>query len=193
MRTEESFEAAVHQHDARLAALALDLWVGSEPTFTDREAQTPPCCALRSVATRNCVRWLCCLISMQGCRAAWSFVPRCGLHPTLQAQAPLTLTLKHARFATRYVVQLHEWHPAGLAYPGLPISLEDARVRRADRTTVVKQEEPVPPRLDTSESREAPVRPGLSAYCLDLRYASLAGGKRFTASAPAPDTPEMPG
>ena len=42
MGTEKSFELAVHRHDQRIAELGLDIWVGSEPTFTDREAQTPP-------------------------------------------------------------------------------------------------------------------------------------------------------
>lgn len=38
---DEGFDAAVAHHDARLAALGLTLWVGSEPTFTDRFAQSP--------------------------------------------------------------------------------------------------------------------------------------------------------
>lgn len=37
----EAFEAAVRRHDARIAALGMAIWVGSEPTFTDRLAQTP--------------------------------------------------------------------------------------------------------------------------------------------------------
>jgi hypothetical protein len=41
MPTADAFEAAVGRHDARVAALALTVWVGSEPTFTDRHAQTP--------------------------------------------------------------------------------------------------------------------------------------------------------
>ena len=42
MGTETSFESAVQHHDQCLAKLGLAIWVGSEPTFTDREAQTPP-------------------------------------------------------------------------------------------------------------------------------------------------------
>jgi hypothetical protein len=41
METDTSFEQAVRRHDAQVAALGLPLWVGSEPTFTDRLAQTP--------------------------------------------------------------------------------------------------------------------------------------------------------
>lgn len=41
MGTIEAFEAAVRRHDAALAARGLTIWVGSEPTFTDRMAQSP--------------------------------------------------------------------------------------------------------------------------------------------------------
>lgn len=40
MWTIEAFEAAVRRHDAALAARGLTIWVGSEPTFTDRTAQS---------------------------------------------------------------------------------------------------------------------------------------------------------
>ncbi len=41
METDDAFESAVQRHDAQVAVLGLPIWVGSEPTFTDREAQTP--------------------------------------------------------------------------------------------------------------------------------------------------------
>jgi uncharacterized protein (DUF2126 family) len=41
METDDTFESAVQRHDAQVAELGLPIWVGSEPTFTDREAQTP--------------------------------------------------------------------------------------------------------------------------------------------------------
>jgi len=41
MWTIEGFESAVRRHDALLAARGLTIWVGSEPTFTDRMAQAP--------------------------------------------------------------------------------------------------------------------------------------------------------
>ena len=41
MWTNEEFTAAVGRHDARIAALGLAIWVGSEPTFTDPGAQSP--------------------------------------------------------------------------------------------------------------------------------------------------------
>ena len=41
MSPTEEFDAAVRRHDSRIAALGLTVWVGSEPTFTDRSAQTP--------------------------------------------------------------------------------------------------------------------------------------------------------
>ena len=36
MNISETFEAAVRRHDRVVVALGLSLWVGSEPTFTDR-------------------------------------------------------------------------------------------------------------------------------------------------------------
>ncbi|NTV88125.1 MAG: transglutaminase-like family protein, partial [Burkholderiaceae bacterium] len=41
MEPDPSFEWAVRRHDERVAELGTPIWVGSEPTFTDREAQTP--------------------------------------------------------------------------------------------------------------------------------------------------------
>ncbi len=41
MEEDHTFEQAVQRHDAQVAELGLPLWVGSEPTFTDRLAQTP--------------------------------------------------------------------------------------------------------------------------------------------------------
>ena len=40
MWTREAFDAAVRRHDEQIADLGLTIWVGSEPTFTDRLAQT---------------------------------------------------------------------------------------------------------------------------------------------------------
>jgi uncharacterized protein (DUF2126 family) len=37
----EAFDDAVREHDARLAALGAEVWVGSEPTFTDRLSEAP--------------------------------------------------------------------------------------------------------------------------------------------------------
>ncbi|MDH5622359.1 MAG: transglutaminase family protein, partial [Gammaproteobacteria bacterium] len=41
MGTGDQFDSAVRRHDARIAALGMTIWVGSEPTFTDRRAQSP--------------------------------------------------------------------------------------------------------------------------------------------------------
>jgi uncharacterized protein (DUF2126 family) len=41
MSTTDDFEREVREHDALVAACGIDLWVGSEPTFTDRFANTP--------------------------------------------------------------------------------------------------------------------------------------------------------
>lgn len=99
-----------------------------------------------------------------------SFVPRSGLHPTRKVQAPLTLTLRHPDHPTHYVVQLHEWHPEGLAYPGLPKDLNEARDRRAERITVVEQARAQPTYTLAASRDRHPVQPGLTDYSFDLRY-----------------------
>jgi uncharacterized protein (DUF2126 family) len=92
-----------------------------------------------------------------------SFVPALGLHPALGAQAPVTLLLRHADQASDQLVTLHEWHPEGDAYSGLPEDLAEARQRRAERVTVRSIA-----RDAALTMRPAPAR-GLGAYCLDLR------------------------
>lgn len=37
----DAFAQAVREHDERLAAVGLEVWVGSEPTFTDRRSERP--------------------------------------------------------------------------------------------------------------------------------------------------------
>ncbi|EMI21381.1 transglutaminase domain-containing protein [Rhodopirellula maiorica SM1] len=70
-----------------------------------------------------------------------SFVPLGGLHPTLGAQSPLTLTLSHPSEGT-WQITLHEWHPLGEPYPGLPSTIDEARERRAARCVVKKIDGP---------------------------------------------------
>lgn len=91
------------------------------------------------------------------------FVPERGLHPALPAQDPVRLSLRHPAHAGEFHVALHEWHPAGGAYAGLPADLAEARLRCAARLTVAHADgEPA--------AAANPVRaPGLSAYSLDLR------------------------
>ena len=62
-----------------------------------------------------------------------------------------------------YLVTLHEWHPDGSAYPGLPEDLTAASQRRADRITL----EVVAHAAEFAVRRSPPY--GHDAYCLDLR------------------------
>jgi uncharacterized protein (DUF2126 family) len=103
-----------------------------------------------------------------------SFVPNNGLHPTLVNQTPITVTLRHQQIEEQYVVTLHEWHPDGLAYPGLPSDLEDARERRFARVTMAKENRPAGflPKPDT-ETRQ--IHSGLTPYSLDIRFCSQLG------------------
>lgn len=99
-----------------------------------------------------------------------SFVPRSGLHPVLEAQAPLTLQLRHVSQRTRYVVKLHEWHPEGQAYPGLPTDLGDARERRLARITVEQGEHSAVKADHDSGVKASLSQAGLTPYSLDLRF-----------------------
>jgi uncharacterized protein (DUF2126 family) len=92
-----------------------------------------------------------------------SFVPTWGLHPTLAAQAPVHLLLRHPGHPMDYRVTLHEWRPDGSAYAGLPEDLAAASQRRAERVTLE-----VVPRDSSFTQRAAPSQ-GLGPFCLDLR------------------------
>ncbi len=92
------------------------------------------------------------------------FAPHEGLHPTLGSQAPLRLRLRHPEQTEDQLVSLHEWHPDGGAYDGLPSSLEAARVRRAERVTVKTV-----PRESAASAVDAPA-PGPGRYAMDLRW-----------------------
>ena len=37
----DSFDAAIRAHDEAVAATGLDVWLGAEPTFTNRQSESP--------------------------------------------------------------------------------------------------------------------------------------------------------
>lgn len=90
------------------------------------------------------------------------FVPQRGLHPMLGKVDPVRLRLSHPGEADDHLVALHQWHPEGLAYDGLPQSLADAGQRRAERLVVQR----APP--EAAPAAAPPAR-GLSPYGFDLR------------------------
>ncbi|MCC9599433.1 transglutaminase family protein [Stieleria sp. JC731] len=91
-----------------------------------------------------------------------SFVPQQGLHPTLPAQDPLTLTLSHPD-DRHWQINLHQWEPNGQAYPGLPVDLTDARSRRQARC-VVKQLHRAP------DAGQPPRQEAIGDHIVDLRW-----------------------
>jgi uncharacterized protein (DUF2126 family) len=92
-----------------------------------------------------------------------SFVPWIGLHPGLEAQVPIVLTLIAPGSEQALRVTLHEWQPAGLPYDGLPETLEEAERRRVERFVVERI-----PLAEVPQVQELPSE-ALSDYCLDLR------------------------
>jgi uncharacterized protein (DUF2126 family) len=91
-----------------------------------------------------------------------SFVPWIGLHPGLQAQVPIQLTLISPGTRRALRITLHEWQPESKPYDGLPIDLEEALYRREER--FVMDEIPFQ-KVDIQE----PPAHALSDHCLDLR------------------------
>lgn len=92
-----------------------------------------------------------------------SFVPGIGLHPSIGAQGPLELTLLPPSGTRALRITLHEWHPDGLPYPGLPATLEEAQARRSARFRVQGLALDRPVRALDPPSR------ALTDHCLDLR------------------------
>ena len=91
-----------------------------------------------------------------------SFTPWRGLHPTLAAQVPVTLTLSHPLDGA-WRITLHEWHPKGEAYPGLPASVVEARARREARCVLEA--------LDEAPSPSAPPpEDAVGQHVVDLRW-----------------------
>jgi uncharacterized protein (DUF2126 family) len=91
------------------------------------------------------------------------FVPWLGLHPGLEAQGKVDLTLTHPALDDALKLSLHNWRPDGTPYPGLPEDLVDAAQRRAER--LVLQRVPrisLPPAL-------APPKTALTKHSIDLR------------------------
>jgi uncharacterized protein (DUF2126 family) len=92
-----------------------------------------------------------------------SFVPWIGLHPGLEAQGPIVLSLVSPKSAQALRITLHEWQPQALPYDGLPESLEEAERRRVERFEVERIS------LDELAETQLPPNAAVSDYCLDLR------------------------
>jgi uncharacterized protein (DUF2126 family) len=92
-----------------------------------------------------------------------AFVPWIGLHPGLGAQTPIVLILLPPGGESGLRCILHDWQPDGLAYEGLPVSIEEARRRIAERFVV----EAIAPG-EIPDALTPPVE-AISDYCLDLR------------------------
>lgn len=91
-----------------------------------------------------------------------SFVPWRGLHPTLPAQAPISLTVAHPVHGA-WCLKVHEWRPDGDAYAGLPTDHVEARARRDARCVLEHLEDPPPESLP-------PPPAALGDHVVDLRW-----------------------
>lgn len=94
-----------------------------------------------------------------------SFRPLFGLHPGIAPLNDINFSLSPAADKPPLKFSYHEWHPEGIAYPGLPENLQDAEQRRRERLVL----QPVD--ADSAQLAQAVEPPPacLSDYCFDLR------------------------
>ena len=92
-----------------------------------------------------------------------NFLPNIGLHPGIGARSSVTLLLAHRGLNEALQITYYEWHPQGLAYPGLPTDMEDAERRREQRfaTEII-------PFQGYDQPKTLPDS-AMTDYCLDLR------------------------
>lgn len=92
-----------------------------------------------------------------------SFQPYIGLHPGIAPRNAITLMLAHPGLDDALEITYSEWHPKGLAYPGLPKDIEDAEQRTGERfcTRMISIKEFDQPKI--------PPESAVSDYCFDLR------------------------
>ncbi|TWU08416.1 transglutaminase family protein [Stieleria varia] len=91
-----------------------------------------------------------------------TFKPTRGLHPTLETQVPLRLTLSHPQHGA-WQIEVHEWEPQCQPYPGLPRTLDEARSRREQRCVVSTLDKFAKPAV-------TPPPDALGQYVVDLRW-----------------------
>jgi uncharacterized protein (DUF2126 family) len=96
------------------------------------------------------------------------FAPWRGLHPAVVPLGPVVIELSHPEIAHACRATLHNWHPHGAAYDGLPASLEIAQIRQRERLVVEM--------LDAASLAPArrPPADAVHGYTLDLRRCQLA-------------------
>ncbi|KPJ94162.1 MAG: hypothetical protein AMJ53_05835 [Gammaproteobacteria bacterium SG8_11] len=92
-----------------------------------------------------------------------NFLPNIGLHPGIGARNSITLVLAHRGLSEALQINYYEWHPQGLAYPGLPTDMDDAEHRRSERFTT----EIIP--FQGYDQPRTPPDSAMTDYCLDLR------------------------
>ena len=107
------------------------------------------------------------LIRLVGIRYR-EFAPWRGLHPAIAPLGPVVIELSHPDVPQAARAALHNWHPHGTAYDGLPGSLEIADARRRERLVV-----------ETFDAAQLPTALPLPAdamqgYTLDLRLCQFA-------------------
>ncbi|MGR9046395.1 MAG: transglutaminase family protein [Gammaproteobacteria bacterium] len=92
-----------------------------------------------------------------------NFVPTIGLHPGIPSRNSINLVLAHCGLNEALKITYSEWHPQGLAYPGLPKDMLDAEQRRHMRfsTKIIA--------FNGISQPKVPPDSAVTDYCIDLR------------------------
>ena len=92
-----------------------------------------------------------------------NFQPAIGLHPGIASRNSITFVLACRGMDEAMEITYSEWHPQGLAYPGLPKDITDAEQRRGERfaTRIIA--------FKGYDQIKSPPDSAVSDYCLDLR------------------------
>ena len=93
-----------------------------------------------------------------------TYRPQQGLHPLLEAQSPLRLSLSHPELEDALELLFYDWKPEGGAYDDQPGDLTEAERRRSARCVTQARR-----RVQLAAAVPIAAR-ALTAYSLDLRY-----------------------
>jgi len=92
-----------------------------------------------------------------------NFQPMIGLHPAIGARDFITLVIANPGLNEALEVTYFEWQPQGLAYPGLPQDMVEAKQRRDERfiTKVIS--------FNSLGRFKTPSGSSVTDFCIDLR------------------------
>jgi hypothetical protein len=154
------FKQILSAQDEHIRALGVDVWVGMEPTFTRRFAETPEWLseALGPAKLSYAYRLL-----TEVCQRQPGGIVSHTLGRQYAGEDKPSFVLTHRNLEEALEMTYHEWQPQALPYSGLPADMEEATRCRNERITT---------RVIPASEYSQPTNPpdtAIDDYCLDLR------------------------